>query len=1086
MPNGIPARRPRHYGRRFRTVLFVSVLALLAAVPAIAADRAAADPTPPVVSPPDTPLPAGTYCNQTPTQPGPDPSSYNGPTKVLQIFEENESSSIVNADTNDDADFELNTLGSQCGVLSNAHGETHGSETNYLDDVDGGNNPQWTLCDHAPNRAAGTCPYGASSQITAPSIFSQVESKDGANGWRVYGQDQTANCQLSDGAGQQFVVRHNAPQFFTGVNCAANDIPSGAWRSQQGQFYQDVVTGNLPAFGMYTPNDTDDGHDPSTYDQPSVNVSNLDNALANLMALVQSGPDYQAGRLIVMVTFDEGTTTGRAPYTDARTGEDCADPSQGDTKPSCQILTYVAGRYVPWSNDSDFTTHYSMLKTTQQILGLTPQNGYAWLGHAGDMLTNDFYDKFKLAPDSWSTAQPPPSPPTVPSAPTAVSASAGNANATVSFTPPASSGGASISSYTVTSSPGAVVATGRSTPIVVTGLTNATSYTFTVTATNSFGAGAPSAATTAVTPMGVATGPELLPDPGFEAGNGGWVAFKIGTLSRVSTPVHGGGHALQVVSPQSSVSLVGLTQNSVVSNSVAGQTYTASCYVQPTTANLNVQIRLLEYTQDYGTNTQISQTVLASLPVNTWTLARVSGVAASSGHRVIPQIYSTKQTSANGNLRYDDCSVQAGVPVAVTPPGPPTAVSATPGDTTATVAFTAPAATGGAAVTGYTVTSSPGGLTATGTAGPLTVAGLTDGTSYTFTVRATNSAGPGPASAPSNSVTPTAATTVPGAPSAPVATAGDGQIALSWTAPAGTGGSAITDYVVAYSVAGQNNWSTVDGGSAATSATITGLTDGTSYDFEVQAVNAVGPGAFSGITTTAPVAAPPPATVPGAAHGRAGHGRRRDGHRLVHPAGRRRRGRHHRLHGDGQPGWRLRHGDRESGDGDRPDQRHQLHVHGHGDERRGPERGVGTEQPGDAGGHPHRPRRTDRRGRDRRQRPGRPVVDRTGRRRRIGGHRLRRPGQPARREQLAAVHRRRVHGDVGHRHRPGQRDRLRLPGQRRQRGGARARRARRWPRRHARFRMPPRPSWPRPATPARPSASPPRPTAAARPSRATR
>ena len=82
--------------------------------------------------------------------------------------------------------------------------------------------------------------------------------------------------------------------------------------------------------------------------------------------------------------------------------------------------------------------------------------------------------------------------PTVPGAPTAVSAVAGNGQATVGFTAPASDGASAITSYTVTSSPGGKTATGTSSPITVTGLANGTTFTFTVTATNSLGTGLPS------------------------------------------------------------------------------------------------------------------------------------------------------------------------------------------------------------------------------------------------------------------------------------------------------------------------------------------------------------------------------------------------------------------------------------------------------------------------------------------------------------------------------------------------------------------------------------------------------------------
>lgn len=91
-------------------------------------------------------------------------------------------------------------------------------------------------------------------------------------------------------------------------------------------------------------------------------------------------------------------------------------------------------------------------------------------------------------------------------------------------------------------------------------------------------------------------------------------------------------------------------------------------------------------------------------------------------------------------------------------PGAPTIGTATDGGngTSVNVAFTAPSWVGkGTGTVTYTATSSPGGLTGTSTSSPVTVSGLTAGTAYTFTVRATTSYGvTGPASASSNSVTP--------------------------------------------------------------------------------------------------------------------------------------------------------------------------------------------------------------------------------------------------------------------------------------------------------------------------------------------
>lgn len=105
---------------------------------------------------------------------------------------------------------------------------------------------------------------------------------------------------------------------------------------------------------------------------------------------------------------------------------------------------------------------------------------------------------------------------TVPGAPTIGTATAGNTQATVTFTPPASTGGASIlaGGYTATANPGGATGTGSGSPITVTGLINGVAYTFTVTATNAAGAGAASAASNAVTPAAPQT--ITFNDPGAQ------------------------------------------------------------------------------------------------------------------------------------------------------------------------------------------------------------------------------------------------------------------------------------------------------------------------------------------------------------------------------------------------------------------------------------------------------------------------------------------------------------------------------------------------------------------------------------------
>jgi hypothetical protein len=116
----------------------------------------------------------------------------------------------------------------------------------------------------------------------------------------------------------------------------------------------------------------------------------------------------------------------------------------------------------------------------------------------------------------------------------------------------------------------------------------------------------------------------------------------------------------------------------------------------------------------------------------------------------------------------------------------------------------------------------------------MVVSGLTNGTSYTFTVTATNAAGTGPASAPSAPDTPS---TVPGAPTGVSATPGNGQATVSFALPASDGGSPILQFTATASPGGQSATTGVF-----SPIVVTGLTAGTSYTFTVTATNFVGTG----------------------------------------------------------------------------------------------------------------------------------------------------------------------------------------------------------------------------------------------------
>jgi len=187
----------------------------------------------------------------------------------------------------------------------------------------------------------------------------------------------------------------------------------------------------------------------------------------------------------------------------------------------------------------------------------------------------------------------------------------------------------------------------------------------------------------------------------------------------------------------------------------------------------------------------------------------------------------------------------------ITVPSAPTGLTATGGNASALLAWTAPASDGGGAITGYNVFEgttaggesttpvNPAPLAANATSYP--ASGLTNGTGYFFTVKAINADGSSPAS---NEASATPAT-VPSAPTGLTAAPGAGRVSLAWTAPTSNGGDPVTGYRVFRSLNAGGEGTVPLATTTSLDYVDTTATAGTTYFYTVEAVNAAGSSAPS-------------------------------------------------------------------------------------------------------------------------------------------------------------------------------------------------------------------------------------------------
>lgn len=211
----------------------------------------------------------------------------------------------------------LASVARACGLATGYAGVAHPSLPNYLAMTSGS------------THGVGDDADPAAHPISGPSIFSLLGSD-----WRSLQESMPASCDRA-GAGE-YAVKHSPAAYYTSLTaaCAAHDVPLAA--------SPDISA----RFTLLTPNLCHDMHDCST--------AAGDGWLASELPLLLDSPTYRAGHTAIFTTWDE-------------------NDSGGSTVP-----TYVLAPSVrPGTQVSTAFTHYSLLRTTEELLELSPLLGAA-------------------------------------------------------------------------------------------------------------------------------------------------------------------------------------------------------------------------------------------------------------------------------------------------------------------------------------------------------------------------------------------------------------------------------------------------------------------------------------------------------------------------------------------------------------------------------------------------------------------------------------------------------------------------------------------------------------------------------------
>jgi phospholipase C len=267
-------------------------------------------------------------------------------THVIWIWEENHSYGDIIGNTAQ-APY-INSLASDCGLATNYHNISHPSLPNYVAGTSG-------LGLSGISQFTSDCNPSKKCSTSAASIFGQTPS------WKAYEESMPSNCYRKNSG--EYAVRHNPPPYFSTLSgCATKDVPYT-------QLAGDLASGSLPAFSFITPNVIDDMHDGT--------IPQGDSWLQSNLPTILNSSAYQSGTTAVFITWDEG---------EGGTSNDCATNT---TDIGCHVATLaISPSTTPGTQSSTLFNHYSLLGTTEQLLGLSP------LGDAGS--ANSMFSAFGL------------------------------------------------------------------------------------------------------------------------------------------------------------------------------------------------------------------------------------------------------------------------------------------------------------------------------------------------------------------------------------------------------------------------------------------------------------------------------------------------------------------------------------------------------------------------------------------------------------------------------------------------------------------------------------------------------------------